>query len=173
MKLQTDAAINPAIAAARSSIRRLVGVTRPRWLSPTRRPTQGLASQSPRKRSTSVASSNRSRKQAAAKNKNLPKSEVTDSQAQRLSGCNCKNLTPDLTDALGMCRVEGSWSARSNPKAPLTRESSAASHHRRPLQCFVHQAAGARRARGTRRQCDFTVGIVRANNQGQQVETVP
>jgi serine protease Do len=118
----------------------------------------------------------------AAQNKPPPKdksaeSEPTGSQAQRLFGLQLQNLTPDLTDALGYVQGRGVLVSAVEPESPADRAGI-----QRGLVIYrvsrynvssIKQLEGliARVESGT--SVEFTVGIVRANGQGQQVEIVP
>jgi len=117
-----------------------------------------------------------------AQNKPPPKdkaaeNEATGTQAQRLFGVQLQNLTPDLTDALGYAQGRGVLVSAVEPESPADRAGI-----QRGLVIYrigrynvssIKQLEGllARVESGT--SVDFTVGIVRANGQGQQVETVP
>ena len=110
--------------------------------------------------------------------KNEPaESEVTGSNAQRLFGMQLQNLTPDLTDALGYVQGRGVLVSAVEPDSPADRAGI-----QRGLVIYrvgrynvssIKQLEDllARVEPGS--SVDFTVGIVRANGQGQQVETVP
>ena len=95
----------------------------------------------------------------------------------RLFGLELQNLTPDLTDALGYVQGRGVLVSAVEPDSPADRAGI-----QRGLVVYrvgrynvssIKQLEGllARVESGT--SVDFTVGIVRANGQGQQVETVP
>ena len=117
-----------------------------------------------------------------AQNKPAPKntpveSDETASQAQRLFGLQLQNLTPDLTDALGYVQGRGVLVSAVEPESP-------ADHAGIQRGLVIYRVGRynvssikqlenllARVETGT--SVDFTVGIVRANGQGQQVETVP
>ena len=117
-----------------------------------------------------------------AQNKPTPKEtaaedEGASSQALRLFGLQLQNLTPDLTDALGYVKGRGVLVSAVDPDSPADRAG-----FQRGLVIYrvgrynvssIKQLEGllARVESGT--SVDFTVGIVRANGQGQQVETVP
>jgi serine protease Do len=88
-----------------------------------------------------------------------------------------QNLTPDLTDALGYVQGRGVLVSAVEPESPADRAGI-----QRGLVIYrvgrynvssIKQLESllARAESGT--SVDFTVGIVRANGQGQQVETVP
>jgi S1-C subfamily serine protease len=179
--LQTDAAINPGNSGGPlvDLSGRLVGVSSAKMaFTPQGVPTQGLGFAIPAETvRTSVTEF-----KAVAQNKPGPKSqptesEVADSQAQRLFGLQLQNLTPDLTDALGYVQGRGILISAVEPDSAADRAGI-----QRGLVIYrvgrynvssIKQLEGllARVEPGT--SVDFTVGIVRANGQGQQVETVP
>jgi len=179
--LQTDAAINPGNSGGPlvDLSGRLVGVSSAKMaFTPQGVPTQGLGFAIP---AETVRASVIEFK-AIAQNKPGPKSqptesEVADSQAQRLFGLQLQNLTPDLTDALGYVQGRGVLISAVEPDSAADRAGI-----QRGLVIYrvgrynvssIKQLEGllARVEPGT--SVDFTVGIVRANGQGQQVETVP
>lgn len=179
--LQTDAAINPGNSGGPiiDLSGRLVGVSSAKMaFTPQGVPTQGLGFAIPAETvRISVAEF-----KAVAQNQPSPKSkpaesEVTDSQAQRLFGLQLQNLTSDLTDALGYVPGRGVLISAVEPDSAADRAGI-----QRGLVIYrvgrynvstVKQLEGllARVESGT--SVDFTVGIVRANGQGQQLETVP
>jgi serine protease Do len=117
-----------------------------------------------------------------AQNQPLPKTkpdenEDATSNAGRLFGMQLQNLTPDLTDALGYAPGKGVLVSAVDPDSPADRAGI-----ERGLVIYrvgrynvtsVKQVESllSRASPGT--VVDFTVGIVRANGQGQRVETVP
>ena len=117
-----------------------------------------------------------------AQNKAAPKDRAgeaaaADSLAQQFFGLQLQNLTSDLTDALGYVRGRGVLVSAVEPDSPADRAGI-----QRGLVIYrvgrynvssIKQLEGllARVESGT--SIEFTVGIVRANGQGQQVETVP
>jgi serine protease Do len=179
--LQTDAAINPGNSGGPliDLSGRLVGVSSAKMaFTPQGVPTQGLGFAIPAETvRASVAEF-----KVVAQNKPPPKdkpaeNEVTDSPAQRLFGLQLQNLTSDLTDALGYVQGRGVLISAVEPESAADRAGI-----QRGLVIYrvgrynvssVKQLEGllARVESGT--SVDFTVGIVRANGQGQQLETVP
>jgi serine protease Do len=88
-----------------------------------------------------------------------------------------QNLTPDLTDALGYAPGKGVLVSAVEPDGPADRAGI-----QRGLVIYrvgkynvtsVKQLEGLLARVGSGVSVEFTVGIVRANGQGQQVETVP
>ena len=178
--LQTDAAINPGNSGGPliDLSGRLVGVSSAKMaFTPQGVPTQGLGFAIPADTvRTSVAEF-----KVVAQNKPPPtkpaENELTDSQAQRLFGLQLQNLTPDLTDALGYVKGRGVLITAVEPESAADRAGI-----QRGLVIYrvgrynvssIKQLEGllARVESGT--SVDFTVGIVRANGRGEQVETVP
>jgi len=179
--LQTDAAINPGNSGGPlvDLSGRLVGVSSAKMaFTPQGVPTQGLGFAIP----AETVRASVTEFKAFAQNKPPPKdkpveSDVTDSQAQRLFGLQLQNLTSDLTDALGYVQGRGVLISAVEPDSAADRAGI-----QRGLVIYrvgrynvssVKQLEGllARVEPGT--SVEFTVGIVRANGQGQQVETVP
>jgi serine protease Do len=179
--LQTDAAINPGNSGGPliDLSGRLVGVSSAKMaFTPQGVPTQGLGFAIPAETvRTCVAEF-----KVVALNKPPPKdkpaeSEATGSHAQRLFGLQLQNLTPDLTDALGYVQGRGVLVSAVEPESPADRAGI-----QRGLVIYrvgrynvssIKQLESllARVEPGT--SVDFTLGIVRANGLGQQVETVP
>src|SRR6266446_4973017 len=179
--LQTDAAINPGNSGGPviDLSARLVGISSAKMaFTPQGVPTQGLGFAIPAETvRTSVAQF-----KTVAQNKPPPKekaaeNEATGSQALRLFGLQLQDLTSDLTDALGYVQGRGVLVSAVEPESPADRAGI-----QRGLVVYrlgrynvssIKQLDGllARVESGT--SVDFTVGIVRANGQGQQVETVP
>ena len=116
---------------------------------------------------------------AAAQNKPPPKpdqNEPTGERATQFFGLQLQNLTPDLTDALGYVQGRGVLVSAVEPDSP-------ADHAGIQRGLVIYRVGRynvssikqlesllARVESGT--SVDFTVGIVRANGQGQQLETV-
>jgi serine protease Do len=179
--LQTDAAINPGNSGGPliDLSGRLVGVSSAKMaFTPQGVPTQGLGFAIPAETvRTSVAQF-----KLVAQNKPAPKStpaesEETASQAQRLFGLQLQNLTPDLTDALGYVQGRGVLVSAVEPESPADRAGI-----QRGLVIYrvgrynvssIKQLEGLLARVETGASVDFTVGIVRASGQSQQVETVP
>jgi serine protease Do len=179
--LQTDAAINPGNSGGPliDLSGRLVGVSSAKMaFTPQGVPTQGLGFAIP---AETVRTSVTQFKEVAAKkppSKNKPaEPEATALQALRLFGMQLQDLTPDLTDALGYVQGRGVLVSAVEPDSPADQAGI-----RRGLVIYrvgrynvssIKQLENllARIESGT--SVDFTVGIVRANGQGQQVETVP
>jgi serine protease Do len=179
--LQTDAAINPGNSGGPlvDLSGRLVGVSSAKMaFTPQGVPTQGLGFAIPAETvRASVAEF-----KAVAQNKPPPRDkpaeiETPGSRAQRFFGLQLQNLTPDLTDALGYVQGRGVLVSGVEPESPADRAGI-----QRGLVIYrvgrynvssIKQLESLllRVESGTR--VDFTVGIVRANGQGQQVETVP
>lgn len=179
--LQTDAAINPGNSGGPliDLSGRLVGVSSAKMaFTPQGVPTQGLGFAIP---AETVRASVAQFKEIA-QNKPPPKDkpaepEASASQALRLFGMQLQDLTPDLTDALGYMQGRGVLVSAVEPESPADQAGI-----RRGLVIYrvgrynvssIKQLENllARVESGT--SVDFTVGIVRANGQGQQVETVP
>jgi S1-C subfamily serine protease len=178
--LQTDAAINPGNSGGPviDLSGRLVGVSSAKMaFTPQGVPTQGLGFAIPAE--TVRASVTEFKKEA--QNQPAPKSKPAEtesaSNAQRLFGMQLQNLTPDLTDALGYVRGRGVLVSAVEPDSPADRAGI-----ERGLVVYrvgrynvssVKQLEGllARVEPGT--SVDFTIGIMRANGRGEQVETVP
>jgi serine protease Do len=179
--LQTDAAINPGNSGGPviDLSGRLVGVSSAKMaFTPQGVPTQGLGFAIP---AETVRASVTQFKEIA-QNKPPPKNkpaepEATASQALRLFGMQLQDLTPDLTDALGYVQGRGVLVSGVEPDSPADRAGI-----QRGLVIYrvgrynvssIKQLENllARVEQGT--SVEFTVGVVRANGQGQQVETVP
>jgi serine protease Do len=179
--LQTDAAINPGNSGGPliDLSGRLVGVSSAKMaFTPQGVPTQGLGFAIPAETVRASVTVFKTVAQNQPPSKSKPaETEVTDSQAQRLFGLQLQNLTPDLTDALGYVQGRGVLISAVEPDSAADRAGI-----QRGLVIYrvgrynvssVKQLDGllARVESGT--SVDFTVGIVRANGQGQQLETVP
>lgn len=178
--LQTDAAINPGNSGGPliDLSGRLVGVSSAKMaFTPQGVPTQGLGFAIPAETvRTSVAEF-----KVVAQNKPAPtkpaESELTDSHAQRLFGLQLQNLTQDLTDALGYVQGRGVLITAVEPESAADRAGI-----QRGLVIYrvgrynvssVKQLEGLLARVESGASVDFTVGIVRANGRGEQVETVP
>lgn len=180
--LQTDAAINPGNSGGPviDLSGRLVGVSSAKMaFTPQGVPTQGLGFAIPAETvRTSVTQFKQvAQNQPAPKNKPTESEEAAASQAQRLFGMQLQNLTPDLTDALGYAQGRGVLVSAVEPDSPADHAGI-----ERGLVIYrlgrynvssVKQLESllGRVASGT--SVDFTVGVVRANGRGEQLETVP
>ncbi len=179
--LQTDAAINPGNSGGPlvDLSGRLVGVSSAKMaFTPQGVPTQGLGFAIPAETVRASVAVFKKVAQNQPQSKNTPaENEATASQAQRLFGLQLQNLTPDLTDALGYVQGRGVLISAVEPESAADRAGI-----QRGLVIYrvgrynvssIKQLEGllARVEPGT--SVDFTVGIVRANGQGQQLETVP
>ncbi len=179
--LQTDAAINPGNSGGPvvDLSARLVGVSSAKMaFTPQGVPTQGLGFAIPAETArASVAEFKAFAQKQPAPKTSPAESEVADSQAQKLFGLQLQNLTPDLTDALGYVQGQGVLISAVEPDSAADRAGI-----QRGLVIYrvgrynvrsIKQLEGllARVEPGT--SVDFTVGVVRANGQGQQLETVP
>jgi len=180
--LQTDAAINPGNSGGPliDLSGRLVGVSSAKMaFTPQGVPTQGLGFAIP---AETVRASVVQFKQTA-QNQPPPKSTPTESeqdaasQAQRLFGIQLQNLTPDLTDALGYAAGRGVLVSAVEPESPADRAGI-----ERGLVVYrvgrynvstVKQLEGLLARIGSGDSVTFTIGIVRANGRGEQLETVP
>jgi len=179
--LQTDAAINPGNSGGPliDLSGRLVGVSSAKMaFTPQGVPTQGLGFAIP----AETVRANVAQFKAVAQSQPSPKpkpaeSETAGSHAGRLFGLQLQNLTPDLTDALGYVQGRGVLVSAVEPDSPADQVGI-----RRGLVIYrvgrynvssIKQLENllARVEPGT--SVDFTVGIVRANGRGEQVETVP
>ena len=179
--LQTDAAINPGNSGGPlvDLSGRLVGVSSAKMaFTPQGVPTQGLGFAIPAETvRTSVAQFKEfAQKQPPPKNKSSG-DEDRGTNAERLFGLQLQNLTPDLTDALGYAPGKGVLVSAVEPDGPADRAGI-----QRGLVIYrvgkynvtsVKQVESLLARAGSGSNVDFTVGIVRANGQGQQVETVP
>jgi serine protease Do len=179
--LQTDAAINPGNSGGPlvDLSGRLVGVSSAKMaFTPQGVPTQGLGFAIPAETVRTIVAQFKevAQKQPAPKPK-TPDEEESGSNAARLFGMQLQNLTPDLTDALGYAPGKGVLVSAVEPDGPADRAGI-----QRGLVIYrvgkynvtsVKQVESllARADSGT--SVDFTVGIIRANGAGQQVETVP
>ncbi|MEY2504436.1 MAG: serine protease Do [Verrucomicrobiota bacterium] len=178
--LQTDAAINPGNSGGPvvDLTGRLVGVSSAKMaFTPQGIPTQGLGFAIPAEtvRSSVADFKKIAQNQPAPKNKPAEK-EPSSANALRLFGMQLQNLTPDLTDALGYVAGQGVLVTAVEPNSPADQAGI-----QRGLVIYrigkynvtsVKQLEGLLARVGSGTSVDFTVGIVRANGQGQQ-ETVP
>ena len=179
--LQTDAAINPGNSGGPlvDLSGRLVGVSSAKMaFTPQGVPTQGLGFAIPAETVRASVAVFKTVAQKQPPPKTTPaEDETTTSLAQRLFGLQLQNLTPDLTDALGYVQGRGVLISAVEPDSAADRAGI-----QRGLVIYrvgrynvssIKQLEGllARVERGA--SVDFTVGIVRANGQGQQLETVP
>ena len=179
--LQTDAAINPGNSGGPliDLSGRLIGVSSAKMaFTPQGVPTQGLGFAIPAETVRTSVAQFKEIAQNKPPSKNKPaEPEATASQALRLFGMQLQDLTPDLTDALGYVQGRGVLVSAVEPESPADQAGI-----RRGLVIYrvgrynvssIKQLENllARVESGT--SVDFTVGIVRANGQGQQVETVP
>jgi len=179
--LQTDAAINPGNSGGPlvDISGRLVGVSSAKMaFTPQGVPTQGVGFAIPAETvRTSVAEFRKIAQNQPAPKTKPAEEESTGARAAELFGMQLQNLTPDLTDALGYAPGKGVLVSGVDPDSPADRAGI-----QRGLVIYrvgkynvtsVKQLEGllARVASGS--TVDFTVGIVRANGRGEQVETVP
>jgi serine protease Do len=179
--LQTDAAINPGNSGGPliDLSGRLVGVSSAKMaFTPQGVPTQGLGFAIPAETVRASVAQFKQTAQNQPPPKNKPaESEATASHAQRLFGMQLQNLTSDLTDALGYAPGRGVLVTAVEPDSPADRAGI-----ERGLVIYrvgrynvssLKQLEGllARVESGT--SVSFTVGVVRANGRGEQVETVP
>lgn len=178
--LQTDAAINPGNSGGPlvDLSGRLVGVSSAKMaFTPQGVPTQGLGFAIP---AETVRASVTDFK-TVAQNKAAPKDRAGEAQessrALLLFGLQLQNLTPDLTDALGYVQGRGVLVSGVEPDSPadhagfqrglvIYRVGRYNVSTMKQLENLISRVESGARV-------DFTVGIVRANGQGQQLETVP
>lgn len=180
--LQTDAAINPGNSGGPvvDLSGRLVGISSAKMaFTPQGVPTQGLGFAIP---AETVRASVAGFKAVAESQSSPPRDRAGEAeaagspQAQRLFGLQLQNLTVDLTDALGYLRGRGVLVSAVEPDSPADRAGI-----QRGLVIYrvgrynvssIKQLEGllARVESGT--SVEFTVGIVRASGQNQQLETV-
>jgi serine protease Do len=179
--LQTDAAINPGNSGGPlvDLSGRLVGVSSAKMaFTPQGVPTQGLGFAIPAETVRTSVAQFKEVAQNRPPSKNRPaESEVTGSRAQRFFGMQLQNLTPDLTDALGYVQGRGVLISAVEPESPADRAGIQrglviyrvgrynVSSIKQLEDLLAHVEPGS--------SIDFTVGIARANGQGQQIETVP
>lgn len=179
--LQTDAAINPGNSGGPliDLSGRLVGVSSAKMAFTAQGvPTQGLGFAVPAETvRTSVAQFKIAAQNQPSPRPKPPENESTGSQAERLFGLQLQNLTPDLTDALGYVQGRGVLVSAVEPESPADHAGI-----RRGLVIYrvgrynvssIKQLENLLARVGSGTSVDFTVGIVRANGRGEQVETVP
>jgi serine protease Do len=179
--LQTDAAINPGNSGGPiiDLSGRLVGVSSAKMaFTPQGVPTQGLGFAIPAEtvRDSVIRFKEVAQRQPQPKS-NPAENEVADSLAQRFFGMQLQNLTRDLTDALGYIHGRGVLVSAVEPDSPAD-----SAGIQRGLVIYrvgrynvssVKQLEGLLARVESGSTVDFTVGVVRANGQGQQLETVP
>jgi S1-C subfamily serine protease len=178
--LQTDAAINPGNSGGPliDLSGRLVGVSSAKMaFTPQGVPTQGLGFAIPADTVRTIVAQFKEIAQKQPAPKPNASEEDRGSNAERLFGMQLQNLTPDLTDALGYAPGKGVLVSAVEPDGPADRAGI-----QRGLVIYrvgrynvtsVKQVESLLARAGSGSEVDFTVGIVRANGAGQQVETVP
>jgi serine protease Do len=179
--LQTDAAINPGNSGGPlvDLAGRLVGVSSAKMaFTPQGVPTQGLGFAIPADTVRTIVGQFKeiAQKQPAPKPKAAEEEERA-SAAERLFGMQLQNLTPDLTDALGYAPGKGVLVSAVEPDGPADRAGI-----QRGLVIYrvgkynvtsVKQVESLLARAESGSSVDFTIGIIRANGAGQQLETVP
>jgi serine protease Do len=179
--LQTDAAINPGNSGGPlvDLSGRLVGVSSAKMaFTPQGVPTQGLGFAIPAETVRTIVAQFKeiAQKQPASKPKAAEEEEGA-SSAERLFGMQLQNLTQDLTDALGYAPGKGVLVSAVEPDGPADRAGI-----QRGLVIYrvgkynvtsVKQVESLLARVDSGSEVDFSVGIVRANGAGQQIETVP
>jgi serine protease Do len=179
--LQTDAAINPGNSGGPliDLSGRLVGMSSAKMaFTPQGVPTQGLGFAIPADTVRTIVAQFKefAQKQPPPKTKSAD-DEDHGTNAERLFGMQLQNLTPDLTDALGYAPGKGVLVSAVEPDGPAD-----SAGIQRGLVIYrigkynvtsVKQVESLLARAGSGSSVDFTVGIVRANGAGQQVETVP
>ena len=140
-------------------------------------PTQGLGFAIPAETVRASVAQFKEIAQNKPSTENKPaEAEDSGSQALRLFGMQLQDLTPDLTDALGYVQGRGVLISAVVPDSPADqagiRRGLVIYRVRRYNVSSIKQLENllARVESGT--SVEFTVGVVRANGQGQQVETV-
>ena len=178
--LQTDAAINPGNSGGPlvDLSGRLVGVSSAKMAFTSQGvPTQGLGFAIP----AETVRNNVAQFKEIARKQPQPKSppgenERPSSNAERLFGMQLQNLTPDLTDALGYAAGKGVLVSGVEPDSPADRAGI-----QRGLVIYrvgrynvtsIKQLDGLLTQAGPGSAVDFGVGIIRADGQGQQIESV-
>jgi S1-C subfamily serine protease len=176
--LQTDAAINPGNSGGPlvDLSARLVGMSSAKMaFTPQGIPTQGLGFAIPAETVRATVAEFK----ATAQNKPSPKptqNETAGERASQFFGLQLQNLTPDLTDALGYVPGRGVLVSAVEPDSPADRAGI-----QRGLVIYragrynvssIKQLENLLSRVESGSSVDFTVGIVRANGQGQQLETV-
>ena len=179
--LQTDAAINPGNSGGPlvDLSGRLVGVSSAKMaFTPQGVPTQGLGFAIPAETVRTIVA--QFKEIAQKQPPPTPKSaddEERGSHAERLFGMQLQNLTDDLTDALGYAPGKGVLVSAVEPDGPADRAGI-----QRGLVIYrvgkynvtsVKQVESLLARADSGESVDFTIGIIRANGAGQQVETVP
>jgi serine protease Do len=179
--LQTDAAINPGNSGGPlvDLSGRLVGVSSAKMaFTPQGVPTQGLGFAIPAETVRTIVAQFKeiAQKQPPPTPKTAEENDSS-SNAERLFGMQLQNLTPDLTDALGYAPGKGVLVSAVEPDGPADRAGI-----QRGLVIYrvgkynvtsVKQVESLLARADSGSSVDFTVGIIRANGAGQQVETVP
>jgi serine protease Do len=179
--LQTDAAINPGNSGGPlvDLSGRLVGVSSAKMaFTPQGVPTQGLGFAIPAETVRTIVAQFKeiAQKQPAPKPK-AEEEEERGSNAERLFGMQLQNLTADLTDALGYAPGKGVLVSAVEPDGPADRAGI-----QRGLVIYrvgkynvtsVKQVESLLARVDSGSEVDFSIGIVRANGAGQQIETVP
>lgn len=179
--LQTDAAINPGNSGGPliDLSGRLVGVSSAKMaFTPQGVPTQGLGFAIPAETVRASVAQFKTVAQSQPSPKPRPaESDTAGSRAARLFGLQLQNLTPDLTDALGYVQGRGVLVSAVEPDSPADQAGI-----RRGLVIYrvgrynvssIKQLENLLARVEPGATVDFTVGIVRANGRGEQVETVP
>ena len=178
--LQTDAAINPGNSGGPlvDLAGRLIGVSSAKMaFTPQGVPTQGLGFAIPAETVRATVAEFKVLAQNKAAPKDRAGEEAASSRALELFGLQLQNLTPDLTDALGYLAGRGVLVSAVEPDSPADRAGI-----QRGLVIYrvgrynvssIKQLESLIARVESGASLDFTVGIVRANNQGQQLETVP
>ena len=179
--LQTDAAINPGNSGGPliDLSGRLVGVSSAKMaFTPQGVPTQGLGFAVPAETVRASVAQFKAVAQSQPSPRPRPdETETTASQAARLFGLQLQNLTPDLTDALGYVQGRGVLVSAVEPESPADQAGI-----RRGLVIYRvgrYNVSSIKQLENLLSRIEpgatvhFTVGIVRANGRGEQVETVP
>jgi serine protease Do len=173
--IQTDAAINPGNSGGPlvDLSGRLIGVSSAKMaFTPQGVPTQGLGFAIPAETVRTSVAEFRKVAERRPPPKDKPEEEPASSNVERFFGMQLQNLTPDLTDAAG----KGVLVSAVEPDGPADRAGI-----QRGLVIYrvgrynvtsVKQLESLLARVSSGASVDFTVGIVRANGQGQQ-ETVP
>jgi len=178
--VQTDAAINPGNSGGPliDISGRLVGVSSAKMaFTPQGVPTQGLGFAIPAETVRKSVAEFLKVAQTRPPPKTRAESEEKGSRAERLFGMQLQDLTSDLTDALGYVPGKGVLVSAVEPDGPADEAGI-----RRGLVIYrvgrynvtsVKQVEGLLARAESGASIDFTVGIIRASGQGQQLETVP
>ena len=177
--IQTDAAINPGNSGGPlvDLSGRLIGVSSAKMaFTPQGVPTQGLGFAIPAETVRTSVAEFKKVAESRPPPKDKPEEEPAGSNAERFFGMQLQNLTADLTDALGYAAGKGVLVSAVEPDGPADRAGI-----QRGLVIYrvgrynvtsVKQLESLLARVSSGASVDFTVGIVRANGQGQQ-ETVP